>query len=472
MFHIINKSLLILIPIFCFIAFSSLSAYWVKAPYDAWRIYEILLLLTTNILGLHLLHKENYQIFDEKIRKIIFPLIALLATLVLISAWQADYSPRAFADASLYFLLMSACLIYANLFQHYKKLTENMLACVAILPMLTLIFLPVAIWDRLQGGIGAWTQSFTNIRMLDDALLPCLFLLWLRIGFLKASDQLSKPKQWLLKVSIYSISTIYLLSFLFHGARACVLAIIIGLILSFIFYQKNKRPDFKLPVLSGLGALSLYVIYHQILPNPIGSDLARTSSSGRLDLWLKALNIWFEHPILGVGGNHFLLQQPYTVIAHPHNIWLKFLSEWGISAFILTGLIIALCINIKQKTPQIPPLLLAGTIAILINSMLSGSLLYPVSQITSLCVLAYTLSFCIHLNVTSSAPSPLKYLWILLIVISSIIMLVIHGQDIICNDCISIDWEGAPAFWDSGRPLHLEPYIIENLGIPANKIKP
>ena len=43
MFHIINKSLLILIPIFCFIAFSSLSAYWVKAPYDAWRIYEILL---------------------------------------------------------------------------------------------------------------------------------------------------------------------------------------------------------------------------------------------------------------------------------------------------------------------------------------------------------------------------------------------------------------------------------------------
>lgn len=469
MFHIINKSLLILIPIFCFIAFSSLSAYWVKAPYDAWRIYEILLLLTTNVLGFHLLFKEKYQIFDEKIRKIIFPLIALLATLVFISAWQADYSPRAFADASLYFLLMSVCLIYANLFQHYKKITENMLACVAILPMLTLIFLPVAIWDRLQGGIGAWTQSFTNIRMLDDALLPCLFLLWLRIGFLKGSDQLSKPKQWLLKVSIYSISTIYLLSFLFHGARACVLAIIIGLILSFIFHQKNKRPDFKLPVLSGLGALSLYVIYHQILPNPIGSTLARTSSSGRLDLWLKALNTWLEHPILGVGGNHFLLQQPYTVIAHPHNIWLKFLSEWGVSAFILTGLIIALCINIKQKIPKIPPLLLAGTIAILINSMLSGSFLYPVSQITSLCLLAYTLSFGLAPNTTPLAKNPTKYLWIFLIVLFSSILLVVHGQDIICKDCISSDFEGAPSFWDAGRPLHLESYMPENLGKASKK---
>lgn len=469
MFHIINKSLLILIPLFCFIAFSSLSAYWVKAPYDAWRIYEILLLLATNVLGLHLLYKENYQIFDEKIRKIIFPLITLLATLVFISAWQADYSPRAFADASLYFLLMSACLIYANLFQNYKKLTENILACVAIIPMLTLIFLPIAIWDRLQGGIGAWTQSFTNIRMLDDALLPCLFLLWLRIGFLKVSVQLSKLKQWLLTVSVYSVSTIYLLNFLFHGARACLLAIFISLICVAIYNRKKSFEFLKLPTFSGLIAVILYFIYHQILPETIGSSIARASSSGRIDLWMKAWNTWLENPILGVGGNHFLLQQPYTVIAHPHNIWLKFLSEWGISAFILTGLIIALCINIKQKIPQIPPLLLAGTIAILINSMLSGSLLYPVSQITSLCVLAYILSCCIHPNVTSSAPSPLKYLWILLIVIFSIIMLVIHGQDIICNDCISIDWEGAPAFWDSGRPLHLEPYVIENLGQHTNK---
>lgn len=469
MFHIINKLLLILIPIFCFIAFSSLSAYWVKAPYDAWRIYEILLLLTTNVLGLYLLNKKNYQIFDEKIRKIIFPLITLLATLVFISAWQADYSPRAFADASLYFLLMSACLIYANLFQNYKKFTENILACVAILPMLTLIFLPIAIWDRLQGGIGAWTQSFTNIRMLDDALLPCLFLLWLRIGFLKPSNQLSKPKQWLLTLLIYIISIIYLLSFLFHGARACLLAILISLICVAIYNRKKSFEFLKLPTFSGLIAVTLYFIYHQILPKTIGSSIARASSSGRIDLWMKAWNTWLENPISGVGGNHFLLQQPYTVIAHPHNIWLKFLSEWGFSVFLFTGLIIALYFSLKHKIKHIPPLLLAGTIAILINSMLSGSFLYPVSQITSLCVLAYTLSFCLRLNTAPSDANLMKYLWMLLIILFSSTLLWIHGQDLVCKDCISIDWEGAPAFWDSGRPLHLEPYVTENLGKPTEK---
>ena len=469
MFHIINKSLLFLIALFCFIAFSSLSAYWVKAPYDAWRIYEILLLLTTNILGIHLLHKEYYQIFEEKIRKIIIPLTALLATLVLISAWQANYSPRAYADASLYFLLMSACLIYANLFKYYKKLAENILACVAILPMLTLIFLPIAIFDRLQGGIGSWTQSFTNIRMLDDALLPCLFLLWLRIGFLKRSNQHSRFKQGLLSISIYSISVIYLLNFLFHGARACLLAIFISLICVAIYNRKKSFKFLKLPTFSGVIAVTLYFIYHQILPETIGSSIARASSSGRIDLWMKAWNTWLENPILGVGGNHFLLQQPYTVIAHPHNIWLKMLSEWGLSAFLLTGLIIVLIFNLKKKIQHIPPMLLAGMFAILINSMLSGSFLYPVSQITSLCVLAYTLSFGVAPNTTPLAKNPTKYLWIFLIVLFSSILLVVHGQDIICNDCISIDWEGAPAFWDSGRPLHLEPYVIENLGQHTNK---
>ena len=364
---------------------------------------------------------------------------------------------------------MSACLIYANLFKYYKKLAENILACVAILPMLTLIFLPIAIFDRLQGGIGSWTQSFTNIRMLDDALLPCLFLLWLRIGFLKRSNQHSRFKQGLLSISIYSISVIYLLNFLFHGARACLLAIFISLICVAIYNRKKSFEFLKLPMFSGLIAVILYFIYHQILPEIIGSSIARASSSGRIDLWLKAFNTWLESPILGVGGNHFLLQQPYTVIAHPHNIWLKFLSEWGLSVFLLTGLIIALYIHINQKIPQIPPLLLAGTIAILINSMLSGSLLYPVSQITSLCVLSYTLSFCLRPNTAPSDTNSMKYLWMLLIILFSSTILSSHGQDIICNNCISIDREGAPAFWDSGRPLHLEPYIIENLGKQTTK---
>lgn len=469
MFNSINKSLIIFIPLFSFIVFSSLSFYWVKAPYDAWRIYEILLLIFANILGIQLIFQQKYQIIDIKFDKNISLIISILVFIILISAANSHYPPRAYADASLYFLLFSACIIYAYLFKKYYLLTNQIIALVAVLPLLTLIFLPIAIWDRLNGGIGSWTQSFTNIRMLDDALLPCLFLLWLRTGFLKNNEDSKRIKNWILTIFLYTISTIYLLNFLFHGARACLLSIFIGLVIIFIHTNKNSLHSLKLPIISSVIAITLYISYHQILPNLIGSSLARSDSSGRIDLWLKSLKIWYEHPFIGVGGNHFLLQEPYTVIAHPHNIWLKFLSEWGAAVFIFTGLLYLIFNQIKSRLPLIPPILIGGTVAIFINSILSGSLIYPVSQITSLCILAYALSFCLNPNTTPSNKNSSKYLWILLIVLFSSIILIVHGQDIFCINCISIDFEGAPAFWDSGRPLHLEPYVTDHSGQTNNR---
>ncbi|MDM1486248.1 O-antigen ligase family protein [Acinetobacter towneri] len=470
MFHIINKSLLILIPIFCFIAFSSLSAYWVKAPYDAWRIYEILLLLTTNVLGLHLLYKKNYQIFDEKIRKIIFPLIALLATLVLISAFRAEYPLRAFADASLYFLLFSGCLIYAMLIKQEKKISENIAAIVALLPMFTLIFLPIAILDRLNGGIGVWTQSFTNIRMLDDALLPCLFLLWLRPGFLTPKETTSKRILFLTNGIIFIVSSIYILSFLFHGARACILGIIVGLFFAILINFKNKKVCLRLPFYSVLSAMTLFVLYHQFIPRNIGSALVRTDSSGRNVLWLKAWNGWLENPWFGVGGNHFFLQEPYALFMHPHNLFIKFLNEWGIAFFLFLILFSLLLFKLKQNIQKLPLFLIAGCIAVAINAMLSGNMVYPVSQITSIFLIAYTLQFIlVETNEEKDSSKSVRYLWVVSIIIFSASLMLIHGQDIVCNNCISIDFEGAPGFWDSGRPLHLEPYIIENLGQHTNK---
>ena len=116
-------------------------------------------------------------------------------------------------------------LISSYLFRIHRHFSENITALIAILPMLTLIFLPISIWDRLYGGDGVWTQSFTNIRMLDDALLPCLFLLWLQPAWLSPKKYSTLLRKTLITTLVYIVSTIYLLSFLFHGARAGLLAI-------------------------------------------------------------------------------------------------------------------------------------------------------------------------------------------------------------------------------------------------------
>lgn len=449
----LSKILLILIPFFCFIAYSSLSIYWTSYPYDAWRIYEMLILFTF-ASSTFFIKKQSF-IESRKAHLLTFISIISISFLAILTISLSTAFDRAIAEASLIFLLINFTLIYSFLIKDHSKLSKNIVTSIAFLPMLSLIFLPIALVNRLQGGDGVWTQSFTNIRMLDDALLPCLFLIWLQPIYSNFDFQKNK----LLKSSLYIVSTIYLLSFLFHGARACLLSIFIGLCVSLISIPKHQWKFFKLPIISFILALVIFNIYHFFLPEAIGPFINRITSSGRLDLWEKALHLWFECPILGVGGNNFMLHTPFLLPTHPHNFFLKLLSEWGIATFILLlSLIPILQVTYKQRK-NIPIFLIAGAIAIFFNSLLSGSFVYPVSQIINLSFIAFLLSF-LKVYTISEPTSYFQYnkkLWVTISYLSLIALLYIHGQDILCYTCISIDDYGAPNFWDQGRVLHLLP---------------
>ncbi|WP_078425506.1 O-antigen ligase family protein [Acinetobacter sp. MF4642] len=453
----LSKILLILIPFFCFIAYSSLSIYWTSYPYDAWRIYEILILFIFSFS--HFLIKNQYLTESRKAHLLTFISIISISFLAILTISFSTAFDRAIAEASLIFLLINFTLIYSFLIKKYSKLSKNIATSIAFLPMLSLIFLPLALVNRLQGGDGVWTQSFTNIRMLDDALLPCLFLIWLQPIYSNFDFQKNK----LLKSCLYIVSTIYVLSFLFHGARACLLSIFIGLCISLIFTPNHQRKFLKLPIISLILALVIFNLYHLSFSEAIGPSINRITSSGRLDLWEKAVHLWFEHPILGVGGNNFMLHTPFLLPTHPHNFFLKSLSEWGIAIFILILSLIPIIQAIYKQRKNIPIFLIAGAIAIFSNSLLSGSFVYPVSQIISLTFIAFLLSF-LKVYTISEPTSYFQYnkkLWAIISYLSLIALLYIHGQDILCYTCISIDDFGAPNFWDQGRAIHLLP--ISNL---------
>ncbi len=89
------------------------------------------------------------------------------------------------------------------------------MALIAILPLFTLVFLPIALWSRLQGSDGVWRQPFTNIRMLDDALLPCLFLLWLQPAWLNPKEHNSSFKKNIIITLTYTTSIIISFKFSF-----------------------------------------------------------------------------------------------------------------------------------------------------------------------------------------------------------------------------------------------------------------
>ena len=50
-----------------------------------------------------------------------------------------------------------------------------------------------------------------------------------------------------------------------------------------------------------------------------------------------------------------------------------------------------------------------------------------------------------------------KKIWISISILVVVGIICIHGQDILCYPCISIDEYGAPSFWDQGRAIHLSP---------------
>lgn len=465
------KILLLLPPLFCFIAFSSQSLYWSSYPYDAWRIYEIIILISFSIYSVYFSYRNKLSLFKNELTHQLLFFTSITITLLAITTISHSKIPeRAISDIVLYFLLTNFTITASYFFRINKNFTQKIMASIAILPLLTLIFLPIALWNRLQGGDGVWTQSFTNIRMLDDALLPCLFLLWLQPAWLNSEKYNSSFKKILITTLTYTTSSIYLLSFLFHGARACLLAISIGLIISIFLARTFKWYLLKLPLTSSFIAIILFNIYHLLSPINIGSSISRSDSSGRIELWKKSISIWLENPILGIGGNHFSLYEPFLTPAHPHNIFFKFLAEWGIISFLLLYLIFIISKKIYAHKFNIPTLLVAGLFAIIINSLLSGSFIYPISQFINFWFIALILSFLPTYQIAHNSHyyNYLKKLWISLSILSFIAILYVHGQDILCYPCISIDEYGAPNFWDQGRAIHLN-HLSDLKNIPNSK---
>ena len=110
----------------------------------------------------------------------------------------------------------------------------------------------------------------------------------------------------------------------------------------------------------------------------------RTTSSGRLDMWLDLLAKvnWY-----GYGGDTYACEG--LDFAGPHNSFLNVLYHWGIAAFAAYSLLVALLLH-KLTRIRHKATLVAG-VSVLVGicySILSGVLVTPLSQLLAVCNLA------------------------------------------------------------------------------------
>ena len=160
----------------------------------------------------------------------------------------------------------------------------------------------------------------------------------------------------------------------------------------FIFsvFALTLKTTLKKQILTGLVCLALSCITFYILDslNKGGADILRTSSSGRVDLWLNTLsNLSWKHFLIGSGPGVFEMSLGSSApFSHPHNSLIEVLNEWGGVALICILIVIfntlrKSIIHLKNHKKDIITESIFYSFAIGITySLFSGVHVMPVSQ--------------------------------------------------------------------------------------------
>ncbi len=126
----------------------------------------------------------------------------------------------------------------------------------------------------------------------------------------------------------------------------------------------------------------------------VPSGYFRASSvATRVDAWRLAIDLATQHPILGVGAMQYAFS-PSAVVAHPHNVYLQMLCEWGVPLTALSLCGVARytlaqyeCARRASSSDSARMVLFAGWLAVWIDGFFSGNFVMPLSQ-TAIAVLA------------------------------------------------------------------------------------
>ena len=352
---IFNKELLILLY------FSLLILGFTVRPiasfYDQFRIFEIVVLL---FLGINaLFYNKHYNTKAE---------LVFLSVLVIGSYfWQQPL-----------FVITELLLVYL-LYKSFFILNYNRLITKIIVLLSFLLFLlfPLSLLSYINTGNYNifWYPLPWNIRIYNSYfLITSIFAIWLYITETKYKN-------------LYLIY-IFLAFFavLLDGGRSVTIAYTSFIIIITIFSKRARMP---IAFTYSATWFAYLAITYSANSDANSLRIARESSSGRIDLWVNALQCWSQHPLVGCG--FYQLDKYSHLSAHPHNLFIQVLTETGLIGFVFLALIIIkiaknISWNIKQNY-----FVIAALLAVTIDMSLSGVHIYPITQMALLWLFVFLL---------------------------------------------------------------------------------
>ena len=295
------------------------------------------------------------------------------------------------------FYLLSACM---------RVIEQDKLLCFIygfslLFSLLTfykyILFLLFSYLDAQSFNIHGLLLGYVNVRFFNQLqvmLLPLLFLPFVL-------PLLARFK----KISIALIA-LHWLALLQTEARGAILSLVLALAVMALFLPKEIRNSIiEASLKSMLFGIILWFFLIFLIPTWLMDTTSfqiKTTSSGRIDLWLYVLHAIPERPWTGFGAMSFAWAEDKPLSnAHPHNSVMQLLYEYGlvvcvvITAWVVKGVYQQLATLQNVTHRQLIPIIYAA-ISALIYSLFSGVVVMPMAQLLLVVMLALsvqTLSF-------------------------------------------------------------------------------
>jgi O-antigen ligase len=186
------------------------------------------------------------------------------------------------------------------------------------------------------------------------------------------------------------------------GSRTAWLALAVSVI-AVVAVSGKSRDWVRWQVLAALAGAGLYLVAFFVAPAALElptaletgrlGEAGRLSIQARLDLWNLSFDAAKAEPFLGIGPMG-LASIDNGLGAHPHNVWLQLLAEWGVPAVvaIAAGLALLLAQAIRgsdriDRNDLATPSVLAALVAWMVGASLDGYAVIPLSQLAATVVL-------------------------------------------------------------------------------------
>jgi O-antigen ligase len=363
--------------------------------YDNQRLIEIFCVLFALVaIWFQLIHASA---IPQLLSRPLTLLLALFFLLGLVSSSTA-YSPRhAFLEWTNLLLLFGAAWLVATEISAKGNLLLDKVLMLCGLACALYLLLEIAVYlSVLKTGVqpkpSQLIVGFDNYRSLNyvqTISLPMLGLMAARMP-----DRGRRLFWW-------GITALWWMLLFLSAGRGTFVGLAAAIAMVWCTLRRSATAWCRSMVLAGLAGLLAYLFFYAAIPllrglEPFGllvTTVERTvenPTSGRLQLWIRALEMIGEDPWLGAGPLHFAhYGRDLQTGASPHGWPLQIGSEWGIPAlFLLCGVLALAVLKLWQlrkivsvKEQDTLTAWLVTGLAILVDGLVSGLIVMPTSQL-------------------------------------------------------------------------------------------